>query len=228
MPVEAPTAILKSPIVNTPSSDTSLTASAGDFNTFLTLLTAQLRNQDPLSPMEGTEFVAQLATFSSVEQLIGVNSGVDDLNLSVAGTAINSLSQWIGQNVSVTDGSFRSTGGPVQFVAPSSVAGETIEAEITTPDGKVVGTIAVFPDENGLATWDGRNVEGNLVEPRDLKLTLKVTNDAGTSEVPGEVLSDVLAIRGTPGGVVVDLADGRAVAPEAIGRVQAKPTIGND
>ena len=225
MPVEAPTAILKAPLTTSATKDASLTASAGDFDTFLTLLTAQLRNQDPLSPLEGTEFVAQLATFSSVEQLIGVNTGVDDLNLTVSGTAINSLSQWIGQNVSVTDGSFRSTGEPVRFVAPPTIAGESVEAEITTPDGKVIGTLAVFPDENGLATWDGRNVEGNLVEPRDLKLTLKVTSATGTTEVPGEVLTDVLAIRGTPGGVVVDLADGRAVAPETIGRVQAKSGV---
>ena len=46
---------------------------AGDFETFLKLLTAQLRNQDPLQPMDSTEFVAQLASFSAVEQQVRAN-----------------------------------------------------------------------------------------------------------------------------------------------------------
>ena len=52
---------------------------AGDFETFLSLLTAQLRNQDPLKPMESTEFVAQLASFSAVEQQVRTNDRLDEL-----------------------------------------------------------------------------------------------------------------------------------------------------
>ena len=112
--------------------------------------------------------------------------------------------------------------GPVRFVAPVAAAGESVEAEITTADGTVVRRLAVFPADDGLATWDGTDSAGNLIAPRDLALTLKVTDSAGTRDVPGEVLTDVLAIRGAGEGVVVDLADGRAVAPEMIARVQAR------
>jgi flagellar basal-body rod modification protein FlgD len=52
-----------------------------DENTFLTLLVAQLKNQDPLSPQDGTQFVSQLAQFSQLEQLIGINKNT----ASVAG-----------------------------------------------------------------------------------------------------------------------------------------------
>ena len=223
MTVAAPTPILQAPIAGPVKSGKGLTAAAGDFDTFLTLLTAQLRNQDPLSPLEGTEFVAQLATFSSVEQLIGVNDRVDALGTTIAGTAIAGLSQWIGQSVSVADGGFRATGGPVRFVAPDVSAGETVEAVIATPSGTVLRRMAVFPDASGLATWDGRDATGATVAPRDLLLTLAVSGESGTTEVPGEVLSKVTAIRGTGDGVVIDLADGRAVAPETVGRVQAPP-----
>ena len=223
MTVVAPTPILTAPITGRPAPDRELAASSGDFDTFLQLLTAQLRNQDPLSPLEGTEFVAQLATFSSVEQLISVNEKFDSLSSTVGGGTVSSLSQWIGQAVSVTDGSFRATGDPVRFVAPKTSAGDVVVAEIKTSEGTVLRQIAVFPDSEGLASWDGRDASGNLVAPRDLSLTLNVTDQSGTKSVPGEVLSDVLAIRGTEAGVVVDLADGRAVAPETIGRVQASP-----
>jgi len=46
---------------------------------FLELLVAQLKNQDPLNPVENQEFIAQLATFSSLEQLISINEGINRL-----------------------------------------------------------------------------------------------------------------------------------------------------
>ena len=50
---------------------------------FLKMLIAQLENQDPLDPMEGTEFTAQLATFSMLEELIGIRNGIGRLEGSV-------------------------------------------------------------------------------------------------------------------------------------------------
>ncbi len=53
---------------------------------FLQLLVAQLKNQDPLSPMDGTQFVSQLAQFSELEQMIGVNQGVQQLVTDASGS----------------------------------------------------------------------------------------------------------------------------------------------
>lgn len=47
---------------------------------FMTLLVAQLKNQDPLAPQDGTEFVAQLAQFNSLDQLIGIRQSIDQLS----------------------------------------------------------------------------------------------------------------------------------------------------
>ena len=58
---------------------TAARSAAADFDSFLNLLTAQLRNQDPLQPIDSTQFVAQLASFSTVEQLIGTNERLDAL-----------------------------------------------------------------------------------------------------------------------------------------------------
>jgi flagellar basal-body rod modification protein FlgD len=61
---------------------------SADFNTFLTLLTTQLRNQDPLKPMESTDFVAQLASFSAVEQQVRTNDKLTEIaNLLAANSA---------------------------------------------------------------------------------------------------------------------------------------------
>ena len=50
-----------------------------DKNTFMTLLVAQLKNQDPLAPQDGAQFLAQLAQFNSVEQLININDKLNQL-----------------------------------------------------------------------------------------------------------------------------------------------------
>lgn len=72
------------PSTGTSSSSSSLSsASAQEAQVteqqFLQLLVAQLQNQDPLNPMDGTQFVSQLAQFSQLEQMIGVNQGVQQL-----------------------------------------------------------------------------------------------------------------------------------------------------
>ena len=63
-----------------------------DYNSFLQLLTAQMKNQDPTKPMDSTAFVSQLASFSSVEQQVNTNSRLDAIltssNLSQAGSMI--------------------------------------------------------------------------------------------------------------------------------------------
>ena len=63
---------------------------------FLQLLVAQLQNQDPLDPMDGTQFVSQLAQFSELEQMIGVNQGVQQLVADASGSNSGSGSNGTG------------------------------------------------------------------------------------------------------------------------------------
>jgi flagellar basal-body rod modification protein FlgD len=75
-----------------------------DKNTFLRLFTTQLRHQDPLNPMDSTAFTAQLAQFSSLEQLVNINTSLTNLNTSqhtlLQGMTIN----LIGKTVTLDDG----------------------------------------------------------------------------------------------------------------------------
>lgn len=61
--------------------------------TFLKLLVAQIRNQDPLNPSDGTQFLTQLAQFSQLEQLINIRSGIDALNSQVSESSAKSEAQ---------------------------------------------------------------------------------------------------------------------------------------
>ena len=75
-----PTAATTTPLTIDSTDQAPQTHAESDFQTFLELLTAQMRHQDPLEPLDSTQFVAQLAAFSSVEQQIETNSKLDELN----------------------------------------------------------------------------------------------------------------------------------------------------
>jgi flagellar basal-body rod modification protein FlgD len=65
------------------SSSTSSSEGADERDMFMTLLVAQLKNQDPLSPQDGAQFVAQLAQFNSLDQLVGIRDSIDQLNTAL-------------------------------------------------------------------------------------------------------------------------------------------------
>jgi flagellar basal-body rod modification protein FlgD len=64
---------------NNTQSNNVQTNPASERNMFLTLLVAQLKNQDPLAPQDGAQFVAQLAQFNSLDQLIGIRNSIEQL-----------------------------------------------------------------------------------------------------------------------------------------------------
>ncbi|NUK29121.1 flagellar hook assembly protein FlgD [Parageobacillus sp. VR-IP] len=66
---------------------------------FLKILLAQLQNQDPLNPMEDKDFIAQMATFSSLEQMINISSMFERFMQTQNNQALLRYSEWIGKNV---------------------------------------------------------------------------------------------------------------------------------
>ena len=73
-----------------------------DYNSFLKLLVTQMRNQDPTEPMDATQYVSQLATFSNVEQAVQMNS---KLEMLIANTSLTQAEGWIGRTLTNADGS---------------------------------------------------------------------------------------------------------------------------
>jgi flagellar basal-body rod modification protein FlgD len=203
-----------------------VSAAAADFESFLTLLTAQLRNQDPLSPLDSTEFVAQLASFSSVEQQVQTNERLDLLTQQSLSGDIASFAGWIGRDIAATDGTFRATGGPITMSIPSVAGTDRIEASVVDAStGTVLRTFEVVPDAQGQAIWDGLDQSGFAISSRNLMIELGYV-DGGTitTTAQAEVLRRVSGIRGTPDGIILDLTDGGTLAPDAVGRLSAVPS----
>ncbi|MGH6761713.1 MAG: flagellar hook assembly protein FlgD [Phyllobacterium sp.] len=86
---------------NTDIANSAAQSATVDYNSFLKLLVAQMKNQDPTQPVDGTEYVAQLATFSNVEQAIQTNSKLD---LLLTSSALSQADGIIGRTVTSADG----------------------------------------------------------------------------------------------------------------------------
>ncbi len=88
---------------------------------FLTLLVAQLQNQDPLNPTDATEFTAQLAQYSQLEQLFNLNDAMDGLSAAQTSSQKVSALSLIGKEVVVEDSHF-----PLTARRPASATGSTV------------------------------------------------------------------------------------------------------
>lgn len=133
---------------------------------FLQLLVAQLQNQDPINPMDGAEFAAQLAQFNSVEQLINLNSGLEGLAKSQENMAVgltNTMAASLtGKSVkAVSDHIYNDgSGTDIHFNLSNSASQVTIN--ILDADGNVVRSQELQNFDKGEQSWkwDGKNDGG--------------------------------------------------------------------
>lgn len=127
---------------------------SGDFETFLKLLTTQLNNQDPLNPTDSTEFVAQIAQFSAVEQQVKTNETLETILSALGGEGLGALSPWLGASVETT-GALRYDGEtPVALSVDPEPAATNAFLTVRTQDGLIVSRKPVDPAAVTLE-WDG-------------------------------------------------------------------------
>lgn len=103
----------------TTQTTTTAPTSTLDYNSFLKLLTAQMQYQDPTNPTDATEFVSQLASFSSVEQGIKQNTKLDSLITSLA---LNQADGLLGKVVTSEDGATTGVVASVRIASTGAVA----------------------------------------------------------------------------------------------------------
>jgi flagellar basal-body rod modification protein FlgD len=90
-----------------------------DYNSFLTLLVAQLKFQDPTAPQDSTQFISQLASFSGVEQAVNTNSKLDNL---ITSFALSQADGVIGHTVTAADGSISGKATSVKIMSDGATA----------------------------------------------------------------------------------------------------------
>jgi flagellar basal-body rod modification protein FlgD len=129
---------------------------------FLTLMTAQLQNQDPLNPTDSNQFLSQLSQLSTVEGITQLNTSMNTLSNSVLSSQALTASSLVGTNVLAPANATTYTSGTTLAGAVQVPAGATaVNLNITNSGGAVVGQIAI-PATAGVQnfSWNGTSSEG--------------------------------------------------------------------
>jgi flagellar basal-body rod modification protein FlgD len=152
-----------------------------DFETFLKMLTTQMRNQDPLNPVESSDFAVQLATFSTVEQQVRTNDLLSDLGARITTLGLGQLSGWIGLEArALTPVSFH--GQPVTLTASIDPLADAAQLVVTDAQGVVVQTQAI-PPRSGRLDWTG-------LDPAGLPLPEGIYQISAQSFSQGEIIAE--------------------------------------
>lgn len=130
----------------------------GDFQTFLTMLTAQMQNQDPLNPMDASDFAVQLATFSSVEQQTYTNQLLGAL---LNRTGLADLGTWVGMEARLMSGA-HFDGAAIDLAPDPALGADSVTLVVRNSSGDIVDSRALAPDSQAYS-WDGRGATGQLL-----------------------------------------------------------------
>ena len=168
---------------------------AGNFNTFLTLLTTQMKNQDPTSPLDTNQFTSQLVQFAGVEQQINMNTSLGTLiNVSKA-SSLYQASAMIGHQVAAQSDQLALQGGQagLQF---SVSAPQKVTVAFSNSSGVEVyrQTVDAQAGTNGFG-WQGQMTDGRTAP--DGVYNVSVTAGTTTTPIPFNVLGIATGVDGS-------------------------------
>ncbi|SLN21073.1 Basal-body rod modification protein FlgD [Roseivivax jejudonensis] len=198
-------------------------ALTSDFDTFLRMLTVQAQNQDPLNPMDATDYATQLATFSSVEQQVVTNDLLTQIASAIGGPALEGLRSWIGAEV-LTQAPARFDGAPVTIRPDIAAEATSARLVVTDASGSVVSRQALDPSAIS-ATWPGTRADGTSL-PSGV-YGFAVESYAGETLIesgPPALFTRVTeASLDASNEVVLRLADGTEIREDAVYGVRVSP-----
>lgn len=199
---------------------------------FLELMITQMNNQDPLSPQDNSEFVAQLAQFSSVEGLERLNTSFDDFSGSFMSNQALQASSLVGRSVTVpSETSQLLEGGIVNGTMNLANSTSDMRLNIYDASGSVVGKVPLGTQEAGEVAfrWDGQSMEvnGELLDwsagaeplpPGEYRFEALATQNGETEQLETGLSANVNSVSfGEDGGLLLNLA---GIGPISISQVQ--------
>lgn len=179
---------LASPTAGNTSAASDEASSMVGKDAFMKLLVQQLRNQDPLNPMDSREFVTQLSQLTSVEKLTAMEQRLQYLEVATAGMANTQTADLVGKTVTANAShiSVGTSGTPAAAPFTLATAAQTVHVKVTDSYGQVVHEedLPATSLTAGAHTfsWDGKDVAGQRVNPGNYSLEF-TAKDANGNDV---------------------------------------------
>ena len=175
---------------------------------FLQLFTAQLKNQNPLDPMENEAFVAQLAQFSSVEGIKGMQSSLETLVGNLREQSLLTGSALVGKRVAIAGG-FGQGGGtnPTETLVSLKDGADMLTMSVYNDQGELVfrqNVGELEPGEHRFA-WSGQDSNGEQLPVDTYQITASAIVDGRMQIAPVSILETVSSVSWNPAGQQLDL-----------------------
>jgi flagellar basal-body rod modification protein FlgD len=174
---------------------------SSNFDTFLTLLTTQLKNQDPLQPMDSNQFTQQLVQFSQVEQQINANKNLESLiSLTKSQTATAAVG-YLGKTLTLSDGTAALVNGQAKWTYTLPSTASSARLVVTDAKGHAVYSTDGETDSGAHTfTWDGKDATGFSLPAGSYKLKVVAQGaDGGAidSDISSQGTIDEVDLSGT-------------------------------
>ncbi|MBW1739603.1 MAG: flagellar hook assembly protein FlgD [Deltaproteobacteria bacterium] len=185
---------------------------------FLTLLVAQLQHQDPLNPLESTEFTAQLAQFSSLEQLFSINENLMNIQEGIRSQEYGDILGYIGKTVKTTDNTIQVSNGTME--SGSYTLEDRADVAVFIYDGDGMEVRRLYPGwqdpgEHALA-WDGKDNAGDKVADGTYTFEIEARNERGAIVPYSTYLTGEVTGVTYQGGIPYLMIGDQLVTPENI------------
>lgn len=181
---------------------------------FMNLLLTQLRNQDPLKPMEHKEFASQLAQFGTLEKLTAIEEGIVALQAGVGQGERAQAFAMLGKSVKATGNSLLLTEGkPVSITHKLSEKAKPVQLTIFNESGKMVRDIPLNNKSGRNIEWDGRDAEGKELPSGKYSFRVLGLGENGQMEESGS------ALEGRVVGVDVSSGQPRLIIKTSSGKI---------
>lgn len=165
-----------------PASSNALSQLTGNLDSFLTLLTTQLKNQDPLDPLDTEKFTSQLVQFASVEQTIQTNKHLETLiGLQAAADREGALAM-IGKTISIDSDKAANSGSGAQWSYDLPNGAQSVSLVIVNDKGQPVAQFAGDPRVGSHALdWDGKQDDGSVAPSGVYQLLIQAKDASGAA-----------------------------------------------
>lgn len=180
---------------------------------FLTLLIAQLKNQDPLKPQDDSAFVAQLAQFSGLEQQMQTNTSLSQIQTQLQGQSNAQLASLVGSTATVNGStvSLSSSGSTATISFEQAAPSAKTTITIQDASGKTVRTIDAGAKAAGISqvTWDGRSSQGTLEPAGSYSVVVSAKSSTGGAVSVTQDITDIVkSVSFANGSTVINLNNG--------------------
>lgn len=196
-------------------SSTADNALSSDFETFIRMLTVQMRNQDPLNPIESADFAVQLATFSTVEQQVRTNDLLTSLGDQLGAQNLSQLSGWVGMEARAHM-PVEFDGAPVRLTTETDSLADSGRIVVRDARGEIVQSLDV-PSGRQVMEWVGVSDSGAVLPAGRYDLTLEsLSQDSVVASAPVEIHGKIAEARNAGGRAVLVMQSGQEVLSQDI------------